>query len=51
MVETPPSCWSRTNVSKRGATFTAPRKFELPFEGKLSPNNRWVIMAELIPWD
>merc|ERR1712178_286895 len=26
-------------------------KFELPFEGKLSPNNRWVIMAELIPWD
>ncbi len=28
-----------------------PEKFELPFEGKLSPNNRWVIMAELIPWD
>ncbi len=27
-----------------------PEKFELPFSGKLSPNNRWVIMAELIPW-
>ncbi len=27
-----------------------PEKFELPFEGKLSPENRWVIMAELIPW-
>jgi len=25
--------------------------FELPFEGKLSQNNRWVIMASLIPWD
>ncbi len=27
-----------------------PENFELPFSGKLSPNNRWVIMAELIPW-
>lgn len=25
-------------------------KFELPFEGKLSKDNRWVIMASLIPW-
>lgn len=25
----------------------SPEKFEL---GKLDPNNRWVIMAELIPW-
>jgi len=24
--------------------------FELPFEGKLSSDNRWVIMADLIPW-
>ena len=24
--------------------------FELPFEGKLSKDNRWVIMASLIPW-
>jgi transposase, IS5 family len=24
--------------------------FELPFSEKLSPDNRWVIMAGLIPW-
>lgn len=25
--------------------------FELPFEGKLSQDNRWVIMASLVPWE
>lgn len=30
---------------------TPPSKFELPFEGKLSQDNRWVRMANLIPWD
>ena len=30
---------------------TPAEKFELPFEGKLSQDNRWVIMANLIPWD
>jgi hypothetical protein len=25
--------------------------FLLPFDGKLDPENRWVRMAELIPWD
>ena len=30
---------------------TTPSKFELPFEGKLSQDNRWVRMANLIPWD
>jgi transposase, IS5 family len=25
--------------------------FYLPFGGKLSPNNRWVRLAEMIPWD
>jgi hypothetical protein len=30
---------------------TPPSKFELPFEGKLSQDNRWVMMANLIPWD
>jgi IS5 family transposase len=30
---------------------TPPEKFELPFEGKLLSDNRWVIMASLIPWD
>ncbi|HBW88430.1 MAG TPA: IS5/IS1182 family transposase, partial [Cyanobacteria bacterium UBA11149] len=29
---------------------TPPSQFELPFEGKLSQDNRWVIMAELVPW-
>jgi hypothetical protein len=27
-----------------------PESFELTFEGKLSSDNRWVIMANLIPW-
>ena len=30
---------------------TPAENFELPFEGKLSQGNRWVIMANLIPWD
>ena len=25
-------------------------EFELPFQGSLSPENRWVIMSQLIPW-
>ena len=29
---------------------TPPENFELPCLGKLSPENRWVIMANLIPW-
>jgi hypothetical protein len=29
---------------------TQPEEFELPFEGKLSEDNRWVIIANLIPW-
>ena len=28
-----------------------PKTYELPFEGKLSEENRWVMMAELIPWE
>ena len=27
-----------------------PGKFKLPFEGKLSLDNRWVILSELIAW-
>ncbi len=30
---------------------TQPENFELPFEGKLSQDNRWVIMTNLVPWD
>ena len=29
---------------------TAPENFELPFEEKLALDNRWVIMAKMIPW-
>ena len=28
----------------------SPEKFEFPLSGKLSEDNRWVIMAKLIPW-
>jgi hypothetical protein len=27
-----------------------PSEFELPFGGSLPPDNRWVKMAQLIPW-
>ncbi len=27
-----------------------PENFQLPFEGKLREDNRWVIMASLMPW-
>jgi hypothetical protein len=29
---------------------TPPENFQLPFEGKLAEDNRWVIMSSLIPW-
>ncbi|BAY06180.1 IS5 family transposase [Anabaena cylindrica FACHB-243] len=29
---------------------TPPENFELPFGGKLASDNRWVIMANMIPW-
>ena len=25
--------------------------FSMPFEGKLDPNNRWVRLAGIMPWD
>ena len=30
---------------------TPPESFEFPSGGKLSSDNRWVIMAKLIPWE
>jgi hypothetical protein len=36
---------------KAASSPTPPENFELAFEGKLSQDNRWVIMANLIPWD
>jgi hypothetical protein len=35
---------------KQGQNPISPENFELPFEGKLSEDNRWVIMADFIPW-
>jgi hypothetical protein len=29
---------------------TPPEEFELPFGGKLAADNRWVILAKIIPW-
>jgi transposase, IS5 family len=35
---------------KSNQSSISPEKFELPVSIKLSSKNRWVIMAELIPW-
>jgi hypothetical protein len=35
---------------KVGQPEIPPENFELPFNGQLSSENRWVIMASLIPW-
>ncbi len=35
---------------KSNQTSITPSKFELPVVVQLSSDNRWVIMAELIPW-
>jgi transposase, IS5 family len=29
---------------------TPPESFEFPHGGKLASDNRWVMMAQLIPW-
>ena len=29
---------------------TPPENFQFPLERKLSPDNRWIVMANLIPW-
>lgn len=35
---------------KQDSSPIGPENFQLPSSGKLSQDNRWVIMAELIPW-
>lgn len=35
---------------KEEPSLEGPEKFELPFEGQLSPENRWIAMANKIPW-
>ena len=36
---------------KVGQPDTTPENFELPFNGQLSPDNCWVVIASLIPWE
>ncbi len=36
---------------KVGLPDTTPKNFQLPFNGQLFPDNRWVVMASLIPWE
>lgn len=36
---------------KTNESSITPENFELPFPRNLSPDNRWVIMADLIPWE
>ena len=45
-------------IKKRasGVVYTSPKQltldcFKTPFEQKLNPKNRWVVLAHLIPWD
>jgi transposase, IS5 family len=35
---------------KAGSGSTTAEEFELPFGSKLAEDNRWVMMAQLIPW-
>ena len=35
-------------VSAKQLTFS---EFESPFERKLNPTNRWIILSKLLPWD
>ena len=35
---------------KESPSVDGPEKFELPFEGQLSPENRWIVMANEIAW-
>jgi IS5 family transposase len=35
---------------KQEQTLNSTENFQLPFDGQLSENNRWVIMAQVIDW-
>jgi len=43
-------CLLVTMYQKQEQSPILPENFQLPFEGKLSEDNRWVIMASLMPW-
>ena len=42
---------AHTMYRKVGQPQTPPENFELPFNGQLSRENRWVVMASLISWE
>jgi IS5 family transposase len=49
MRNSPKKCVPTPNfVSQNQLVFEG---FESPFEKKLNPENRWVVLAKLIPWD
>lgn len=39
-----------TMYRKQGQNPISPENFEFPFSSKLSSDNRWIILANLIPW-
>jgi IS5 family transposase len=41
---------SQTMYRPADSPIPPPGEFKLPFERKLSLDNRWVILSELIPW-
>ena len=50
ILQNPFTLKSKSVYRKYKQPYYEPGEFELPFEGKLSKNNRWVIMAKLISW-
>jgi len=49
--------WLKTRALERGIMYRVPEKvpefekFDMVFGGKLNRQYRWVILADLIPWD
>ena len=41
----------RACIEKLSLPQAPPCEFELPFGGRLSADNRWVKIAQIIPWD
>jgi hypothetical protein len=42
--------WHDANVRFQHAGQLSIEEFYTPFGGKLDPNNRWVLLRNLIPW-
>jgi hypothetical protein len=46
-----PCTWRRKNMYQKPSPQTTIDDFILPFAGKLNAENRWVKLAQIIPWD